>query len=184
MTRHVSMNALLYVDDRGYPLEVKMYTDEHSEVCRIEFGNSFTLSVVTPVDMCNFARHLVEFGNRAHDLHYDMQETRIASDLTSMAAKMKRLQQKLDDFGAERAAAEEEINAARARYLREEEVEEAPTVEPKTLPEVMAVLRSEMQELLHAPTEPEPKAEPSKVERLMQGTISAPEWNPSDPINW
>ena len=232
MTRHVSMDALLYVDDRGYPLEVKMYTDEHSEVCRIEFGNSFTLSVVTPVDMCNFARHLVEFGNRAHDLHYDMQETRIASDLTSMAGQMKRLQQKLDELGAERAAAEEEINAARARYLREEadaginsawehqweeEVEEAPTVEPKTLPEVMAVLRSEMQELLEhgrdwdqleeaEPTtlpeaiavlaegaglqrlpqpDPEPRSEPSKVERLMRGTVSAPQIDPmNDPMNW
>ena len=201
MTRHVSMDAFLYVEDRSQPIEVRMYTDEHSEVCRIQFGNSFTLSVLDPLDMRMFARVLTEFGNQAHDLHYDMTESRIASDLTSMSGQMKRLQQKLDDLGAERAAAEEEINAARARYLREEadaginsawehqweeEVEEAPTgFDPTTLPEVMAVL-AEGAGLQRLPqTEPEPRSEPSKVERLMRGTVSAPQIDPmNDPMNW
>ena len=227
MTRHISDLAMLYVDNRELPYQVRMDTDEHSPVCTIRFGNSFTLSVVDPLMLETFIQDLQKFADAAHELHYGIQAQRVEA----LGEEMARLQQKLDDAGAQRmrAAAEEEINAARARYLREEEVEEAPTgFDPTTLPEVMAVLRSEMQELLDhgrdwdqleeaepttlpeaiavlaegaglqrlPQTEPEPCSEPSKVERrhaermskverLMRGTVSAPQIDPmNDPMNW
>ena len=227
MTRHISDLAMLYVDNRELPYQVRMDTDEHSQVCTIQFGNSFTLSVLNSLELDTFVKALQEFADAAHELHYGIQAQRVEA----LGEEMARLQQKLDDAGAQRmrAAAEEEINAARARYLREEEVEEAPTgFDPTTLPEVMAVLRSEMQELLDhgrdwdqleeaepttlpeaiavlaegaglqrlPQTEPEPCSEPSKVERrhaermskverLMRGTVSAPQIDPmNDPMNW
>ena len=232
MTRHISDLAMLYVDNRELPYQVRMDTDEHSQVCTIQFGNSFTLSVLNSLELDTFVKALQEFADAAHELHYGIQAQRVEA----LGEEMAQLQQKLDDCGVvathewtqiNEAVRAKKINAARAKALREEEVEEAPTgFDPTTLPEVMAVLRSEMQELLDhgrdwdqleeaEPTtlpeaiavlaegaglqrlpEPEPCSEPSKVERrhaermskverLMRGTVSAPQIDPmNDPMNW
>jgi hypothetical protein len=68
-----------------------MYTDEHSEICSIRFGNSFTLNVVSPMDLIELARDLETFAQRAHDLHYNKDRE------TWLEAA--RIQEKLEDAG-------------------------------------------------------------------------------------
>lgn len=179
MTRHESYDTHVYVEGRDRPLPVGMYTDEHSQVCSIRFSNSFTLNVVDPLMLETLIRELQAFADAAHELHYGPKPS--WQRVEAIGEEMARLQQKLEDCGVGmnefmeeelneppadehtdayydytkwgRATTEEEINAARARYLREEEVDDAP--------------------------------EPSKVERLMQGTVSAPQIDPmNDPMNW
>ena len=95
MTKNISDLTLLYVDTRELPYQVRMYTDEHSEVCRIEFGNSFTLSVVNPLMLETFIQELKEFADAAHELHYGPQPQRVEA----LGEEMARLQQKLEACG-------------------------------------------------------------------------------------
>jgi hypothetical protein len=64
-------NTHVYVEDQLRALPVRMYTDELSEVCSIQFGNSFTLNVVTPQDLIDLAADLDKFAEAAHELHYN-----------------------------------------------------------------------------------------------------------------
>ena len=75
----------------GGPLPVGMYTDEHSEICSIRFGNSFTLNVVTPHDLIDLAQEIEDFGRRAVELHYNKDRE------TWLEAA--RIQEKLEDAG-------------------------------------------------------------------------------------
>jgi hypothetical protein len=71
MTKEETYDTHVYVEGQRNPLRVRMYTDEHSEACSIRFGSSFTLNVVTPQDLIEFAMELDKFAKRAYDLHYD-----------------------------------------------------------------------------------------------------------------
>lgn len=95
MTKHIHDSALLYVDNRELPYQVTMYTDEHSPVCSIRFGSSFTLQVFDPVALKGFIRDLQEFADAAHELHYGPQPQRVAA----LSEEMSRLQQKLEACG-------------------------------------------------------------------------------------
>ena len=171
MSKHESYDTHVYVEGRQRPLPVGMYTDEHSEICSIRFSNSFTLNVVTPQDLLQLAQELETFAKRAYELHYgeadrilDLVEDR---DLGKrpVGEVMAELQQKLESCGvvathewsqineARRLTAEQ--NAARAKYLREEEYDPEDTV-ARTMAE----------------------------ETMMKGTVSPPQWNPNDPVNW
>lgn len=175
MSKHESYDTHVYVDDRDRPVPVGMYTDEHSPVCSIRFGNSFTLSVVDPLMLETLICELQEFADAAHELHYGPKPR--WQRVEPLGEEMAQLQQKLEDCGVgmNEFMEEQEINAARARYLREEET--STSFDPTTLPEAMAVL-AEGVGLQRLP-------EPSKVERLMKGTVSAPQIDPmNDPMNW
>jgi len=71
MTKEETYDTHVYVEGRDRPLSVRMHTDEHSEVCSIRFGSSFTLNVVTPQDLIEFSIELDKFAKRAYDLHYE-----------------------------------------------------------------------------------------------------------------
>ena len=153
MTKEETYDTHVYVEGRQRPLPVGMYTDEHSEICSIRFSNSFTLNVVTPQDLLQLAHELETFAKRAYELHYgeadrilDLVEDR---DLgrRPVGEVMAELQQKLEACGVVEPVDDAQINAARARYLREEEVS-------------------------------------SPEETMMKGTVSPPQWNPNDPVNW
>ena len=75
MTKKELYDMHVYVEGRYQPLPVDMYTDEHSEVCSIRFGKSFTLNVVTPLDLLMLAREIETFAKRAHELHYGEEPT-------------------------------------------------------------------------------------------------------------
>jgi|TARA_R110000822_G_scaffold272883_6_gene395402 hypothetical protein len=70
MNKEVTQDSLLYVDNKKRPLQVRMHTDENSEVCTIRFGNSYTLGVVTPQDLMALADDINEFAKQAYELHY------------------------------------------------------------------------------------------------------------------
>lgn len=157
MTRHVSMDAFLYVDDRCQPIEVKMYTDEHSDVCSIRFSNSFTLNVVTPQDLLMLAQELETFAKRAYELHYREEPTVVKRPVGEV---MTELQQKLEDCGL--------FNK------EEEELAESDDFYSALIDQNIAA----------ASKTPTPDS-PSKVDLLMQGTVSAPQIDPmNDPMNW
>lgn len=185
MTRHESYDTHVYVEGRDRPLPVGMYTDEHSQVCSIRFSNSFTLNVVDPLMLETLICELQAFADAAHKLHYGMTAQRIET----LGEEMAQLQQKLDDCGVgmNEFMEEQQINAARARYLREEaDFDPSDEVARVAYEEMGGISRASVRGIDKIPTEPYVPVEqqPSKVERLMQGTVSAPEWNPSDPINW
>lgn len=152
MTRYISDLAMLYVDNRELPYQVRMYTDEHSEVCRIEFGNSFTLNVVDPLMLETFIQELKEFADAAHELHYGIQAQRVEA----LGEEMAQLQQKLEDCGVEDWGSVEEESDEFYSNLIDQNLKKAADAR-----------------------------EPSKVERLMRGTVSAPQIDPmNDPMNW
>jgi hypothetical protein len=62
-TTHVATDSSLT------PRQIKMTTDEHSEVCTIRFGNSFTLGVVSPQDLMALADEIDKFAKQAYELH-------------------------------------------------------------------------------------------------------------------
>ena len=89
MTKEETYDTHVYVESQSRALPVGMYTDEHSEVCSIRFGSSFTLNVVTPQDLLALAREIETFAQRAYDLHYNKDRE------TWLEAA--RIQEKLDD---------------------------------------------------------------------------------------
>jgi hypothetical protein len=93
MIKDLAHDTHVYVDDCNRPLSVGMYTDEHSEVCSIRFGSSFTLNVVTPQDLLALAMELDKFAKRAHELHYA--EGVYAHENSSWS----QIQKKLEDAG-------------------------------------------------------------------------------------
>ena len=97
MTKNIHDSAQLYVDNRELPYQVTMYTDEHSPVCSIRFGNSFTLNVVDPRMLEIFIQDLKEFADAAHELHYGPGPQREPA----LSEEMAQLQQKLEDCGVE-----------------------------------------------------------------------------------
>ena len=97
MTKNISDLTLLYVDTRELPYQVRMYTDEHSPVCSVRFGNSFTLNVVDPLALEGFIRDLQKFADAAHELHYGPGPQREPA----LSEEMAQLQQKLEDCGVE-----------------------------------------------------------------------------------
>ena len=113
MTRHIHDSAQLYVDNRELPYQVTMYTDEHSPVCTIRFGNSFTLNVFDPLMLETFIQALKEFADAAHELHYGPQSQRGSVEEqideyynrshreAALSEEMAQLQQKLEDCGVE-----------------------------------------------------------------------------------
>ena len=162
MTKEETYDTHVYVEGRQRPLPVGMYTDEHSEICSIRFSNSFTLNVVSPQDLIELAREIETFAKRAYELHYGEEDRSLGR--RPVGEVMAELQQKLEACGVVathewtqineavrakhlREEADAQINEARARYLREEEVS-------------------------------------SPEETMMKGTVSPPEYNPNDPVNW
>jgi len=95
MTKEETYDTHVYVEGRQRPLPVGMYTDEHSEICSIRFGNSFTLNVVSPQDLITLAQELETFGQRAMELHYGDDSSR----MRAMSEEMTRLQEKLEGAG-------------------------------------------------------------------------------------
>ena len=71
MTKEETYDTHVYVESQSRALPVGMHTDEHSEVCSIRFGSSFTLNVDDPQDLLELAREIETFAKRAHELHYD-----------------------------------------------------------------------------------------------------------------
>jgi len=88
MNKEVTQDSLLYVDNKKRPLQVRMHTDENSEVCTIRFGNSYTLGVVTPQDLMALADDINEFAKQAYELHYT-EEFEIMSGLEDAIAHAK-----------------------------------------------------------------------------------------------
>ena len=82
MNKEVIQHSLLYVDNKKRPLQVRMHTDENSEVCTIRFGNSYTLGVVTPQDLMALANEINEFAKQAYELHYTEEFAVTASSST------------------------------------------------------------------------------------------------------
>ena len=100
MAKKETYDAHVYVEDRREgPLRVRMYTDEHSEVCSIQFGNSFTLNVVSPQDLIEFAIELDKFAKRAYDLHYDDDGMGDEKGPNPEYSSWSQIQKKLEDAG-------------------------------------------------------------------------------------
>jgi hypothetical protein len=111
MIKDLAHDAHVYVEGRDRPLSVGMYTDEHSEVCSIRFSNSFTLNVVTPLDLLMLAREIETFAKRAHELHYGEEPTGFRRPVGEAMAE---IQKKLESCGVvEPVGVEWAINEAR-----------------------------------------------------------------------
>jgi len=111
MIKDLAHDTPVYVEGRTRPLPVGMYTDEHSEVCSIRFSNSFTLNVVTPLDLLMLAREIETFAKRAHELHYGEEPTGFRRPVGEAMAE---IQKKLESCGVvEPVGVEWAINEAR-----------------------------------------------------------------------
>ena len=180
MTKEETYDTHVYVEGRDRPLPVGMYTDEDSEICSIRFSNSFTLNVVSPQDLIDFAQEIETFGRRAMELHYGDNSQR----MTAMSESIAQLQKKLEDCGVVAPVNEAKINETRARYLREEDDVRPTKVTTIETPDGILTC--------HEPYDPEDTvarvmAEEAKSpeEAMMKGTVSGPVWkDPSDPVNW
>ena len=90
MTKEETYDTHVYVEGRRDARQpVGMYTDEHSEICSIRFGNSFTLNVVSPQDLIQLALELDTFAKRAYELHYGDEHPR----MIVMSEEMARIQE-------------------------------------------------------------------------------------------
>ena len=68
--KRITKTTYVYTDNSALtPQQIKMTTDEHSEVCTIRFGNSFTLGVVSPQDLIALADEIDKFAKQAYELH-------------------------------------------------------------------------------------------------------------------
>lgn len=150
--------TFVYTSDRVDACDVRMYTSKSSEVCTLRFGNSFTLPVVTPQDLLMLAQEIETFAKRAHDFHYP------------------ELLEELEGCGTVvSGVTDAQINEARAKHLREEE-------ELSESDDFYSALIDQNEPAPSKTPTPDP---PSKVELLMQGTVSAPQADPmNDPMNW
>ena len=99
MAKEETTDAHVYVENRQNPLRVRMYTDEHSEVCSIQFGNWSTLNVVTPMDLIAFAQELEAFAKRAYDLHYNDDGMGDEKGPNPEYSSWSQIQKKLEDAG-------------------------------------------------------------------------------------
>jgi len=155
MTKRITDDTSTYVDDRVRPLRVEMSSVEGSPVCTIRFGSSFTLNSVTPGDLMDLAHDLEEFARRAQDLHYT-EEEETDDDLDAH-----------DDFYA----------AIIDKNMKNKESQQ------ELAGDGFDAFYTAHAEALESKT-PTPDSQ-SKVERLMQGTVSAPQTDPmNDPVNW
>lgn len=200
MTKRITDTTNTYVDDRTRPFRVEMSSVEGSPVCTIRFGRSFTLNSVTPYDLMDLAHDLEAFAHQALQFHYGEKDRNLGK--RPVGEVMAELQQKLEACGiAEPVGVEWEINEARAKYLREEEeLAESDDFYSALIDENMK--KDESQQHIagdgfdafyaahadaaraDASKTPTPDQQ-SKVERLMQGTVSAPQTDPmNDPMNW
>ena len=176
MTKEETYDTHVYVSNRQRPLPVGMYTDEHSEICSIRFSKSFTLNVVTPQDLLQLAQELEAFANRAYELHYgeadrilDLVEDRDLG-IRPVGEVMAELQQKLEACGVVATHEWTQINEAQRR-IREEADGVVEPVDDAQINEARArYLREEEAS--------------SPEETMMKGTVSPPQWNPNDPVNW
>jgi len=111
MTKEETYDTHVYVESQSRALPVGMHTDEHSEVCSIRFGSSFTLNVVTPQDLLMLAREIETFAKRAHELHYGEEPTGFRRPVGEAMAE---IQKKLESCGVvEPVGVEWAINEAR-----------------------------------------------------------------------
>ena len=99
MTKEETYDTHVYVENRQNPLRVRMYTDEHSDVCSIQFGNWSTLNVVSPQDLIEFARELDTFAKRAYDLHYNDDGMGDEKGPNPEYSSWSQIQKKLEDAG-------------------------------------------------------------------------------------
>jgi len=183
MTKNISDLTLLYVDTRELPYQVRMYTDEHSPVCSVRFGNSFTLNVVDPLALEGFIRDLQKFADAAHELHYGPGPQREPA----LSEEMAQLQQKLEDCGVGDWASVEEESDEFYSNLIDQNLKKAADAS-ESLSSMTEQINDARARYLREEADPEESAaaaEPSKVERLMRGTVSAPQIDPmNDPMNW
>ena len=168
MSKNLSAFTFVYTSDRIDACGVRMYTDKSSEVCTLRFGNSFTLPVVTPQDLIDFAHEILSFARDAHDFHYPELLEDETPAVKSIPAAMSELQKKLEDCGVV------------------EPFDPSDEVAREAYEEMGGISRASVQGIDRVPAEPyvPVEQEPSKVGKMMMGTVSAPEWNPNDPINW
>lgn len=159
MTKKELYDMHVYVEGRDRPLPVGMYTDEHSEVCSIRFSNSFTLNVVTPLDLLMLAREIETFAKRAHELHYGEEPIGFRRPVGEAMAD---IQKKLEACGV----------VAPVKVTTIETPDGILTCHEPYDPED-TVARTMTQEAK------------SPEETMMKGTIGGPQWkDPSDPVNW
>ena len=157
MNKNLSAFTFVYTSDRIDACGVRMYTDKSSEVCTVRFGNSFTLPVVSPQDLVDFAHELLSFAQAAEEYHYpELPE---------------------DEFDGD--------------THRDEEGSELPfdpsdEVAREAYEEMGSISRASVRGIDKVPTEPYVPVEQdqSRVGKMMAGTITPPEWNPNDPLNW
>ena len=157
MSKNLSAFTFVYTSDRIDACGVRMYTDKSSEVCTIRFGNSFTLPVVSPQDLVDFAHEILSFAQAAEEYHYP----EAMGELSGLAAAYPSAPSELPFDPSDEVARE-------------------------SYEEMGGISRASVQGIDKVPTEPyvPVEQEPSKVGKMMMGTVSAPEWNPNDPINW
>lgn len=201
MTKEETYDTHVYVEGRQRPLPVGMYTDEHSEICSIRFSNSFTLNVITPQDLLMLAQELETFAKRAYELHYDEEPTVVKAPVgvewAINEARAKYLREEAEETARlwDAAAAEaedtlgftcgEEVDSTVGAHWKRKDAEAHAAVFDVEAEYDEYYSNLIDQNLKKTEATPEPPTEPSKVELLMQGTVSAPQIDPmNDPMNW
>jgi len=173
MTKRITVTTFTYVEDHILPIRVEMSSVEGSPVCTIRFGSSFTLNSVTPGDLMDLAYELEVFARRAQDFHYPEETDDDDDDDDS-------------DDGCGGAGGDDVSLADEFYSALMDENMERDEAQQHIAGDGFDAFYTAHAAAARAATSKTPTPDPrSKVDRLMKGTVSAPQTDPmNDPMNW